>query len=369
MPAAALPTLSATGESLWLRNSLDKVSEAIRYESNARIAALEKQLDTMRQEVERQSVGLGVVSHEQASTTRQVRVLANDVGQVREELVQKRGMLHQLEALLGKEGRNTQDVFGQVEDLRRALRAMLERMVLLENGLEDRLGRREVAGLLTSVLEPFQTRVQLTLQQYASMLRTPIQAPPPAPVQQQPSRGGGKGTGMNSTAASAAGESLPGDADGAMVPVEGLEERIERAVRAAELRLEQTLENRWELRLTKLRERMAEREAAHSRELIAERRDWDAKLQESARGQLQLQGKLSDTVRQRRVVAQAAEEAKRLALEAKARIATLEQDLRREAEAREELQRSTQTMISGNTTNTRWFGGGETHWHAVYSHC
>ena len=53
---------------------------------------------------------------------------------------------------------------------RQAIRALVERYSALDTTVQSRVGRHEVAPLMNSVIEPFRTRVELTLREYANLI-------------------------------------------------------------------------------------------------------------------------------------------------------------------------------------------------------
>lgn len=149
-----------------------------------------------------------------------------------------------------------------------AVRTLAERSAVLESAVQGRVTRQEIGPLMQSAIEPFQKRVEITLQQHASVIASTSAQAHNATATAEASRvetqvgtrllAGGRVSVMVTYACTQArmNERLATLTTAPTTTPSMVVEEVNRAVREAELALEGRLENRWDLQLSKLRERM-----------------------------------------------------------------------------------------------------------------
>ena len=181
--------------------------------------------------------------------------------------------------------RKAEAVQSDIAHIQAAIRALVERYQGLEVVVQSRVGRHEVAPLMDSVIEPFRTRVELTLKEYSNMIANTNAAAAATAASVAASR--------NETAVSqprvlvrARSEASLITHGGAVQEKENVDnlstvhadayslatrslvlDEVQRQTRDALHGLEGRLETRWDLRLSQLQERITVRRTCR-RELV-----------------------------------------------------------------------------------------------------
>lgn len=154
----------------FFRDTLTQMSDAVRAESSARLASAERSAAVMRAELSRQA---GVIERltlhcqELGRVVRQqqheVRACAEGMGAVRERVLQLGGEMAVLQ-------RNHASVASYLSEVHGATSRIEARVKGIEGDVSACIPRSEAVGLITAAIDPFQTRVQMTLDQHGSSL-------------------------------------------------------------------------------------------------------------------------------------------------------------------------------------------------------